>query len=301
VALDREGAPRLFEPEMAWEALDAVVMTGGRYPRDYMSDEMVGMLFAGGTAFAVKGGVPPDTKWPWRREGEWWVLRHEPAGPRSAIAPAAYGPVVAWSPGFSAAVRTRVVLAAVAASILLLATLLLPRRFAWIGIAIVGAGLTAGASVWMRRQPTAAEVSGAVFVRGDGLVQGDEWRFVTARRREHWAGPALPSDVRPIVASSDHAAHLNVALEWDPLRNRARVTADLVPGAKLAVLTRWLTTADQVQWDVRTAETDSPMQSVVRDLYLQPRLKVVGQEPAWGKEYGRWAGVLVEKTQKSER
>jgi hypothetical protein len=158
-------------PAIAWDTLDAAVL-------DHMPDpQRVTALLAMGLSLAVRDPAAPRDAWPWRLEGNYWVLRREWAGPRGAVVPEAYDPPQMWHPGRSAGVRRGAVGGAVVFALLATAASLLRPR--WALAAVVGASVVAGviALAWRRRLSPVVEVGGAVIVTDDTLAQRDDWIY----------------------------------------------------------------------------------------------------------------------------
>src|SRR5438105_2049464 len=90
----------------------------------------------------------PDDRWPWQRQGEYWVLRYEPAGPRDGIEPAAYGPTFGMDRGMPFATRRSIVLLAAAFAIVALGLTLWRSRWAVAAVVLLSALVAAGVAAW---------------------------------------------------------------------------------------------------------------------------------------------------------
>src|SRR5262249_6386367 len=107
----------------AWESLDAIILD-----RPMDSNEIDEVL-ANGTAIVIHSGSRPDTTWPWRKIGDDWILKADLLGPTNVLGgELAYLPLQAWQPQQPASLRRQIVLAAVVAILLMLATLLIRNR-----------------------------------------------------------------------------------------------------------------------------------------------------------------------------
>lgn len=293
--LDRDaaGLPPLYGRAIAWEALDAVVADVAL--PEAAGPEVIATLLGRGVTLAVRADLKPDARWPWRQQGRWWVMRHDPVGPASAVAPAAYAPVAGWSPGLSHTVRTRVVAAAVLIAIAdLAAVLLLPRRLGLPGVLIVTAAAAVTIPAWAARQKTLARIEGDVVTRTGELAQMDSWSYLTDPRDATWTGPWTDADVRPMLASPEHAARMDMTLECFGDRGPQRLTARLQRNLKLAVLTRSLGPWKPPRWGI-TSEVNSPMRALINEAYLAPGVRVVGQEPAKQTQQREMPTVVLEK------
>jgi len=109
----------LTGPSLAWETLDAVVLDRPPEP------EKVEKLLAMGVVIAMRTQDVPDHQWPWRREGELWVVRPQLVGPGGAIGgEAVHLPTVGWDVRLPSATKRQIVLAAALVSLLLISALL---------------------------------------------------------------------------------------------------------------------------------------------------------------------------------
>src|SRR5205823_5990445 len=106
VAVKLDPAHPLPGTAAAWEVLDAIVSEAG--PAAGATATTYRTLLGSGVIIAVRSPQAPDSHWPWRRQGAWWVLRHDPLGPASALNEAGYTPVMSWSPGAPAHARATV-------------------------------------------------------------------------------------------------------------------------------------------------------------------------------------------------
>ncbi|MGH7213817.1 MAG: hypothetical protein ACREIT_03525, partial [Tepidisphaeraceae bacterium] len=126
----------------------------------------------------------------------------------SVIAPNAYGAIAGWQPGQPPALRRRVVLFAVLASILVVGTGLLRRR--WCGVLLIPAlcgGIACGIAMWRASHPT-------IWTTTRTTPDGAEWTYFTAPvavDAEHAWQPVT----RPIFASLDHVERVRPALHVD--------------------------------------------------------------------------------------
>ena len=165
----------LLQPAAAWECLDGVLLSRAALAR--LNNSTRAELLAAGTTLAVRSGDRPDSLWPWRREGEWWVLRYDPAGPRSAFQPDAYGPTYGWDRGWPSRFRREVVLFAALFCIAGVGLLLWRPRgvaAAFVVLTVVAAGAF---ELWRRQQSPMLRLNLGVLVRNESIAQYDAWSW----------------------------------------------------------------------------------------------------------------------------
>jgi hypothetical protein len=295
VRLDPDTFPR-GEP-LAWEALDAVVCDGPLPAR--VDGRVIRALLGSGTVFAVRSAGAQDRSWPWRRAGEWWVLRYDPVGPDSGVAPAAYAPVTADLLGAAPRQRAMVVGIAVVFAIVVLGATLVSRRRWGQAVAVAGVSLLGVAAVaaWSGRQPAVRQQRGAVGVLAGPLGQSDQWTWQIAARAGTATMPFI-SGQRPMLASARQAQRMGLTLECSGEGMPLRFTATLPANGQIAYLSR--TVAPLNGMPTIDPRVDSPVELLVRAAgYLDsPGVDVAGQVP--GAAPTDWATVVLERSSKPE-
>lgn len=189
---------RLLEPVEAWECLDAVVLSASAAAR--LDETRRALLLAGGTVIAVRSEAAPDERWPWKKQGGYWVLRYVPAGPQSMIAPDAYTPTYSWDRGWPTNFRRRLVVVAVLFCIFSLATLLWRSR--WTALAFVAVSLffLGGLAIWYSRQSPILQLSSAVRVEAQPYSQFDLWTWQSPVRSAE-ASFGFSGVAHPVIAT----------------------------------------------------------------------------------------------------
>jgi hypothetical protein len=293
VSVPLDVATPLPGPAVAWGALDAVVLDETVAAR--LDEARVATLLAAGTAVAVRSGARPGGGWPWERRGAWWVANRTPAGPEDLIEPAAYEPAMAWSPGWPAPLRRRVVLILVAFALLALAATLWRSRYVVVAVVALALVTLGSLAAWRAGAPSTASATGAVRVN-DAWTQHDTWTFhrglATGEGDEGVSGVG-----RPVFASRRHFEGAGVRLlagADGALSFRYR----LEPGRTLAFVDRRVD--PRVTGAVARARVSSPLRPLAQSLYLRrgDRLltnftaPVAEPPPA---DYEFWHVVVIER------
>jgi type II secretory pathway pseudopilin PulG len=273
----------LSGPTIAWESLDAIVL------ENPIESKRTSELLAAGITIAIRLAAPPDSTWPWQRVGEYWVLRHEPAGPLGSIeGEAVYVPLQAWQPGQAAHLRRQVVLVAIAMSLAMISTLLIRRpRQSLIAMIIVALLCAAVVEVWRRQQPSVRSAEGSVVVAQNGLLQTDQWQFEVASA----SGSGIQSVAadRPVLVDELQADRLHLRARCDTQGNLSW-QFELPSGSALALLSRRLDRAEPMEATTSTSRR-SPLNDLARRVYLRSGLRIVGEISE--DEADRWPGVLL--------
>ena len=274
---------------ITWEALDAIVCGG-----DFSGVDagLYRALLGSNVVFAVHSGSVPDPLYPWRREGEWWVLRHESLGPREPISSAAYLPISGWTPGASARTRMLVLLTGVVFAIGAVgATLMRSRRAGVAALAGVVVVATIGTGAWARASRVKS-VESAVITLSEALTQHDLWSY---RFSDVAAGCSFDffGNTRPILFSLEQARTQDVSLECDARGVPKRITARLGRGQKLACMSR-IVEPTKLESHPVTPPADSPMLPLVRQAYLAPGVRVLGQVDQDEAE-GAWPAIVLDR------
>jgi hypothetical protein len=263
---------------LAWEALDAVIVDGKIDPA------LVRNLLGDGTIVAVRSRDRPDSRWAWKQDGEFWIVRSQVVGPDEAIGgDAAYLPMQSWRFERPAELRERIVIVSVLVCLLMLATLLVRAR--WTIAAMLTVALLCGAALelWRRGQPVIQMASGAIIVDSNQR-QIDEWRYFTSA---HGAAGEADGASRPILLDSQQAARMNLRLQCDADgSDHWRFT--LPAGGELAFLTRRIEPA-MPMLTIRN-ESRSPLNELARQMYLDAQSKILGETDAADNS---WPTVVI--------
>jgi hypothetical protein len=282
-----------LSPAIVWEALDGLVLDASSAAR--LIDDQRSTFLASGMLIAVPSVQPPDRRWPWVRQGGFWVLRHEVAGPTSAIAPEAYLPVEGERPGWPANFRRQVVLIAVLFSIIALALTLWRSR--WMIVASVGlcAGTTLLLAWWFHQQPLVVSRSAAVCLRGRDLTQCDRWQWESAigeaTSSYHSSIPA-----RPVFASLRQIEQTGIRLVVQP-NGSWSFDFYLNGGASLAFVTR---TVSLDPYLPRPQPSRGWLTDFARQIYGGPRDRVLGEGVVTTTEDEEMPIVLIDQAPESQ-
>jgi hypothetical protein len=284
-------------PLAAWQSLDGLVLDAAAVP--WLTERRLESLLAAGTTIAVRTADRPTGAWPWERQGDYWVVRADPAGPRGAVHPDAYAPTEAWSPGWPAAFRRQVVVGTILFALLALAASLWRSRAA-AALAVAGLSLAALAAfaLWRARQPSTIAAGGAIIVAGGAQTRIDDWNYFramnTTQATTPW--PDAPAVSRPVFFSSRQAAQIGLRLIVAPDGRPRRFAWEMKPGTAVAFLSR---TARPGPWDGAVSEpVTSPLREVAQSLYVRAGWSLAGQstDAASQAAAGRWPAVVVRAT-----
>ena len=252
---------------VAWEALDAIVLDDARG----LNDETIGTLLSAGTAIAVRG-PPPDARWPWENVADFSVLRHLPAGPQSLVLEAAYSPVYSWQPELPGIARCRIFLAGVIFTLIVLgASLWRSPLTSWLVTVLSVAALAIFAMI-RATQSHPRSISGDIIVIDPRFTQSDAWTFLTSAKDSIQSAPAKHS--QPVFASNSHAARSEMKLicTGDGIPDKFEFLIE--PNARIAFLRRSLVPGATPR---RMVSVNSPLQDLVRAMYLSVHDDVIGQ------------------------
>lgn len=270
VRLDLTGP--LLDPPLAWEGLDAVVLSPAARAR--LSDAQTGVLVSAGVALVVVGEAVPDRRWPWERSGGGaWVLRHRVAGPASAVAAGAYAPTYTWDRGVPGRVRRQVVwVAAVFCICAALASLWRSRRAAGavVGLCVLTA---AGVGAIYMRSPPRLLLQKTIAVRGDRLTQYDDWAWHASLGESRSSMPAYQLTV-PVFASSRQVEVSGVRLECDARGKPLAYVFRTGLGESLAFVTRDVLPSFEISG---YAPAVAPWGRFATDLYAMPGDRLAGE------------------------
>jgi hypothetical protein len=271
VAVPLDLSRPLLDPPQAWESLDAVVLSEAAAQQ--LKSRQIDVLASAGVALAVRASHPPDHRWPWKRQGNLWVLRYDPAGPSHAIEPAGYTPTYGWERGWPVAFRRQLLFAALV--FVLLAVGLALWRSRWAAIAMilfcaVAAGLFGW---WHARKSPMLMLAGGIIVSDGPVAQVDLWHWFSPLRET--AGQ-FPADglTYPILSDLRDATQTQFRLVCAADGSPASFTFRLAPREALAFLTRLLRTETTHPALAPAAE---PFKRFAEDLYLRPGESIAGQ------------------------
>jgi len=257
-----DAADPLAGPTVAWQTLDAVVLD--RAP----TGDATQILLAGGTDIVVRADNVPDTVWPWRRDGAWWIL--DAAGRFAAVpSDSAYEAVAGWQPTLDVTIREQWVLVGVVVAILLMGLRLWKSKMAPYAALVLGAGV-AILLMTLQRQDQ-AETGGQVLIDAPYMAE-DDWTFVRGIHPSHdyiaWNADEVLAPVLP-----EHGS-VQVDLEITGLGDPQRIGYRLGENQTLAFVAK---SVDVGKMPMNLARNlDSPVRMIVYGSY--PGGKIIGQE-----------------------
>ncbi len=286
VTIDLDMSRPLLEPALAWEGLDGVMLSPAA--ANQLSPHQVELLESAGVTLAVRAAAPPDGRWPWKRQGDFWVLRHEPAGPRQVVEPLGYTPTYSWPRGWPPGFRRQLLLASLVFILLAVAVSMWRRRatvIAMVAFCAASAGLLAW---WYSRQSPMLDLAGGVMSSGGSLAQIDLW---------HWRSPLRPADGKfavggltyPILPDAKHATVAGLHLVCRPDGTPAAFEFHLDSQQSIAFLTRLVRT------DVprpALAPATEPLKTFADELYLRPGEIIRGQFRATDPQSGQTVPLI---------
>jgi hypothetical protein len=261
----------LLQPSPAWESLDAVSF--GAAAAAQLRDDQIQMLLAAGTIILVHSSVAPDSRWPWKRSSDHWILRHEVAGPSLAIDPNVYGPTYSWDRGWPRAFRFKLVVAACVFCILALAITLWRSRYAVFAVVMISAMAVGLIALFHSRQSPIRSESLGVAIRTSTDVQYDLWSWRTAVRQTDVTCTA-PALTRPIFGALSRLEQTNARLLCRSDGRPDKFIFHLQPQQSLAMLTRLVRPQVHVN---ALAPVDPRWRQFVQDEYLRPTDQIAGQ------------------------
>jgi hypothetical protein len=243
--------PRLLVPAAAYEAVDALLLDAAAAAR--MDEGQLRTLLAGGTVVAVRAAgdgpaastsaspfasAEPVPGWPWARRGDWWVLRHEVAGPRGGVNPDVYLPTYSWDRSWPPATRRAAALAAAAAGLAVLAACLWRSRWsAALAVGVCAAAGVAAAAYGASLSPVAT-AAGDVVAWDGRLAQRDRWQYVSAIRDATTSVAAADGLTKPALGTRRPLSGLTVTLTCAADGSPDRYELTLPAKATVAFLSR---------------------------------------------------------------
>ena len=287
VPIELDLSDSLLQPAQAWESLDAVILSEAAAAR--LTDQQIEILAGAGVLLAVHASQPPDHRWPWRETSGFWVLRYDPAGPRSALEPVAYLPTYSWVRGSPSSFRGTIVFIAVLFSIL--SSVVTLWRSKWAVALFLGlcAAAVTGIAGWYSRQSPMRKLSGGVVVLTPAITQYDLWNWRSPIRVAHDSLP-MAGLTRPALDSIRQIDDSKLSLQCRPNGQPFAFDFELNRDQSLAFVTRSLQ-PDHPRLSVRPAK-GFPM-DFAEALYSRPGDSVVGATDAIGPVMGQQTILAV--------
>ena len=282
----------------AWEMLDAVILDADSGAR--LDESQIAGLLAGGVTIAIRTDRPPFPGWPWKRQGEYAVLKYDPAGPDGTGSTAAgfhekaFLPIVDWQAGRPWEFRRRVLIIAAVCCILLLAIALWRPRMTWLWTLALTGAITFALGKWWATTATVQQAGGEIIVLNDGgLTQTDAWTYQTSSAPRpstlQW------SDItRPIFASRGGADDIWISLSCDSTGRPTQFDIRIPANRKLAFLSR--TAGPHSPKTQPNPTITSPLTPFANEIYLKEGGKIPGQLPAAATpQFQQWNAVIIDR------
>ena len=293
IPLKLSGPTALAGAAATWNTLDALVLDGAM-----LDDERIGAFIAAGIIVAIKSADMPAGPWPWKQNGECWVVRAELLGPVMAgKSQPALAPVSGWEADWPAPFRRRVLLYGAVFVVLSLGATLLSRRWAVVAIIVLSAGTTLAVRAWSKGHPVVLRKTGTVFVQ-DKLSQTDRWTYLAASN----PGPAtvaFEGCTLPLF-QGPHWQLMGMTLACDSDGLPRMYELNLRPGLKVAFVSRGcgMKPADTPLVKPSADQLPDPIDRLADRVYLLPGWHIAGKRPGVGGSiYSEdWGTIVVAQT-----
>ncbi len=213
-------------PEMAWETLDAVLLTPEALAKVPVSTRA--NLFAAGVELIALTDTRPDTILPWQKNGRWWIASSNLHLPPS-VDTAAFAPTDAWIAGRSSEFRRHIFLlgtifALVVAGLALWRSPSMPT-------AIITASIVASTIFWLDNNTWSPIFRRDTVIRViDKTTIDDHWTYQTSHRAADFIVP-FDASIHPVFMDATDLQMMDLTIEFmdpnaRPLGISGRVPAD---------------------------------------------------------------------------
>jgi hypothetical protein len=277
-------------PPMAWETLDALILTPEEFSRIPIATRQ--SLLAAGVTLAVGSVNPPDKQLPWEKFGLFgWVTSGRTTIP-SSINPDAFDPILGWPAGRTSAFRWRTVELAIIFSLLAGGVALWKSRPMPVAMAALCI-LAMGALAWDNQsQSPIARASGTIYANDDAISVADQWLYQISHREAHFDVP-VTGMVQPIASDQSELNARDMTLVCNDNGDPVSITGKLHADCNLALLIRQIAQSPKPQ----TSQIDSPLRKLIQES-IYPQCTIVGQSPA--HEGADWPCIMVQATTTSK-
>jgi hypothetical protein len=284
-----------------WEMLDAIILDADSASR--LVESQISGLLAGGVTIAVKTASPPFPKWPWKRMGDYSVLKYNPAGPEGTGSTStgfhdkAFLPISDWLPGRTWDFRKKVLIAAAVCCILILALALWRPRMTWLWTIVLVGAMSLALGKWWATTATVRQAGGEIIVLNpSGLTQTDTWTYQSS-------SAPRPSTMkwrditRPIFASRSTQDDIWTSLKCDPAGQPIEFNIKIPANRKVAFLSR--SVGPHSPKTPPDPKLTSPLVLFANQVYLNESARSPGQLPAGSNPaIEQWNAVVVENAPK---
>ena len=260
-----------------WEALDVIATDAPTMQR--IDEQHVSSLLGAGVAFAVKAEKPPLPHWPWKRASHgWWTLSYVPAGPAAATYNAqAYAPLIGMAEGWPPAMRRRYLFEGCGfVVVMLLLALWRPRYILFMGIFVTGA-VAFTMLYWHQWERPLRIVEGKVRIITPEMTQDDDWAFFIAPER-NFSRSRWVNTMKLVLPKPGMVGAMDPRIECFSNGDPDALAFNILPHERAAVLCRRC--GPQASSISPNPIKPSPLERLVKDLYLSPADSIVGQLPA---------------------
>jgi hypothetical protein len=289
-------ADLLAASPVAWETLDALVLDAATAVQ--LKQETLAALAASGVILAAQADAAPDSQWPWRQVGPYWILHYQPAGPMISTAyPILFDPVQGWQADWPVAFRHRVLLYALIFSILMLGLVVIRPRFTPVLAVLLSAATVVSLALWWRGRAAVLQREGDIVILSNRLRQTDTWTYIASATP---ASASLPCSaaMRPLFEQPADRQTTGLLLRCASDGQPLSFTWRCVPGVKLAFLSRSITPWTAGPGALEPAE-GNPLALLARRVYLAPGSRILGQFPAdpslQSDAIHRWPTLVIEQ------
>jgi hypothetical protein len=273
----------LRTPAMAWETLDAMLLTPDEWRK--LSPAARGQLFAEGIMLAVKGAAKPDSQLPWRQSEPWWIASSGLKSP-PVIDSSVYAPTDGWNSGRSETYRRRIFLFGVIYCLIAGGAFLWRSRWMPAGFVAVSILAATAFAIDNIHQSPIFQRSGIVLLKGDTTVQ-DNWVFQVSHRPVEFHLP-VAGIVHPIFSDESQAQSARLILDCNRDGEPVAIDGHLQADEPLALMARQ---AAGGHADCSALLRATGPLRLLADQSIYSQFRIVGQLPEPIEE-SIWPGVV---------
>ncbi len=273
-------------PAMAWETLDAVLLTPEALAK--ISPQARADLFAAGVELAVMAGQRPDTLLPWRQNGRWWIASANLHLPPSLDADA-YTPTYGWNAGRNGDFRLHIFLLGAIYCLIVSGTALWRSR--WMPAAITAISLCAVFifALENRKYSPIFRHDGVVHLMDDANFN-DRWIYQVSHRDVEFTIP-IDGSIHPVFSDMAQPQAMNLMIDFGDHGQPISISGLLSADEPLALMSR------QLQGVRQNISLVNPPVSPMRLLASDPiyrGFKLDGQFVRPGPDES-WPGIVLQR------
>ena len=272
-------------PEMAWETLDAILLTPEALAKVPAATRV--NLFTAGVELVALADTRPDTILPWQKNGRWWIASSNLHLPPTIDADV-YAPTDGWTAGRSSEFRRHLFLLGTIYA-LVLAGLALWRSRA-MPTAIVTASIVACAIFWLDNNTWSP-----IFRRDtvisviDKTAIDDHWTYQVSHRAADFIVP-FDASIHPVSMDGTDLQMMNLTIDFDQNARPLGISGRLLKDEPLALMTRHFSTPSA------PSSTTNPPTTPTRFLAADPiyrGFKIQGELTNQTPD-GSWPGIVLQ-------